>query len=202
MRDYRIVVPSILQHCVVELAHEGHQGFCKTKALLRTKVWFPGVDTAAEEAVKRCIPCQANTTCRETEPLSISPLPRGPWPEISIDFCGSLPTGEYLPVIVDKFSQYSIVKVVRSTSAETVIPVVDKVFSLFSFPEVVKTDNGPPFNGHIWKSFLTECGVRSITPLWPQANTQAECFNKPLMKALKAASINGLAWRTEMQWML
>ena len=72
MRDYRIVVPRTLQHRVVELAHEGHQGICKTKALLRTKVWFPGVDTAAEEAVKRCIPCQANTTRRETEPLSIS----------------------------------------------------------------------------------------------------------------------------------
>ena len=204
MRDYRIVVPRTLQHRVVELAHEGHQGICKTKALLRTKVWFPCVDTAAEEAVKRCIPCQANATRRETEPLSMSPLPRGPWSEISIDLCGPLPTGEYLLVIVDEFSRYPIVEVVRSTSAETVIPVVDKVFSLFSFPEVVKTDSGPPFNGHIWNSFLTECGVhhRRITPLWPQANAQAECFNKPLMKALKAASINGVAWRTEMQRML
>ena len=55
-----------------------------------------------------------------------------------------IPTGKYLLVIVDEFSRYPIVEVKRSTSMETVIPVVDKVFSLFSFPEVVKTDNGPP----------------------------------------------------------
>ena len=116
MRDYRIFVPRNLQHRVVELAHEGHQGICKTKALLCTKVWFPGVDTAAEEAVKRCIPCQANTTRREREPLSMSPLPRGPWSEINIDFSGLLPTGEYLLVIVDEFSRYPIVEVLRSTS--------------------------------------------------------------------------------------
>ena len=137
------------------------------KALLCTMVCFPCVNIAAEEAVKRCIPCQANTTRRETEPLFMSPLPRRPWTEISIDFCGPLHTGEYLLVVVDEFSRYPIVEVVRSTSVETVIPVMDKVFSLFSFPEVVKTDNGLPFNGRIWKSFLKECGVyhRKITPL-------------------------------------
>ncbi|KAK2148216.1 hypothetical protein NP493_11g11006 [Ridgeia piscesae] len=60
--------------------------------------------------------------------------------EISIDFCGPLPLEEYLLVIVDELSRYLMVKVVRSTFAETVIPVFDKVFSLFSFSEVVKTD--------------------------------------------------------------
>ena len=77
MRANMIVVPRTLQHRVVELAREGHQGIFKRKVLLRIKVWFPGVDTAAEEAVKCCIPCQANTTRRETEPLSMSPLQGG-----------------------------------------------------------------------------------------------------------------------------
>ena len=56
MRDYHIVIPSTLQKRVVELAHEGHQGMSKTKELIRTKVWFPGIDAAVEESVKRCIP--------------------------------------------------------------------------------------------------------------------------------------------------
>ena len=33
-------------------AHEGHQGIAKTKALLRKKVWFPGIDSAVEKKVK------------------------------------------------------------------------------------------------------------------------------------------------------
>ena len=203
MRDYQIVVPSTLQKRVVKLAHEGHQG-SKTKALLRSKVWFPGVDAAVEEAVRSCIPCQANSTRRDTQPLAMSTLPRGPWLEISIDFCGPLPTGEYLMVMVDAFSRFPVVEVVRSTSAETVIPVVDDVFSLLGYPDVVKSDNGPPFSGHAWQSYLQENSVRhrKITPLWPQANAQAEAFNKPLMKALKSANISGRAWKKEMRQFL
>ena len=133
MRDYRIVVPRTLQNRLVELAHEGHQGICKIKALLRATVRFPDVDTAAEEAMKRCIPCQANTTRRDTEPLTMSPLPRGMSSEISIDCCGPLPTGECLLVLFDEFSRYPIVELTWRTYAETVIPVMDKEFSLFSF---------------------------------------------------------------------
>ena len=158
-------------------------------------MWFAGVDAAVEDAVSSCItiPCQANTTHKSKEPLIMSALQRGPWLEVSIDFCGPLPTGEYLLVMVDEFSRYPIIEVERNTAAETVIPVVDNVFSTFDYPEVIKSDNGPPFNGHFWREFLQESGVRhrKITPLWPQANAQAEAFNKPLMKALKAANIKG-----------
>ena len=201
MRDHQIVIPSTLQKRVVELAHEGHQGMSKTKALIRTKVWFPGIDAAVEESVKRCIPCQTNSTRRETKPLAMSTLPRGPWLELSIDFCGPLPTGEYLLMSMDEFSRFPVVEVVRSTSAETVIPVVDNVFSLLGYPEIVKSDNGPPFNGHVWKAFMQENGIRhrKITPLWPQANAQAEAFNKPLMKAIRTASISRTSWRREMR---
>ena len=95
-------------------------------------------------------------------------------------------------------------EIVRSTAAETVIPVVDKVFSLFGFPEVIKSENRPPFQGHAWKRFLQECGVRHrcITPLWPQANAQAENLNKSLEKSLKAASVKGQPWRPELQRVL
>ena len=41
LRETRLVIPRELQRQVVDLAHEGHQGITKTKALLREKVWFP-----------------------------------------------------------------------------------------------------------------------------------------------------------------
>ena len=195
-RDTRIVIPASLQGRVIQLAHEGHQGESKTKAPLRSKVWFPGIDAAFTEAVQRCIPCQANTSRCKVEPLSISDLPRGPWLNLSIYFCGPLPSGQYLLVMIDEYSRFPVVEVVRSNSAETVIPVVDKVFSTYGYPELVKSDNGPPFNSQAWKDFLTTCGVkhRKITPLWPQANAQTENFTKPMMKALRAAHIQGYSW--------
>ncbi|KAK2549500.1 hypothetical protein P5673_030044 [Acropora cervicornis] len=36
------------------------------------KVWFPGIDTAVDDAIRRCIPCQANTARQHTEPQAKS----------------------------------------------------------------------------------------------------------------------------------
>jgi hypothetical protein len=44
LKSDRIVVPAALQERIVDIAHEGHMGIVKTKALLREKVWFPCMD--------------------------------------------------------------------------------------------------------------------------------------------------------------
>ena len=196
LRNTRIVMPTLLQARAVQLAHEGHQGTSKTKALIRSKVWFPGIDTAVDDAVRHCIPCQADTNRQHTEPLNMSNLPRGPWINLSIDFCGPLPSGQYLMVITDEYSRFPVVEVVRSTAAEQVIEVMDKVFCTYGYSDVVKTNNGLPFDSQVWKGFLKTCGIKhcKITPLWPKANGQVENFKKPSMKAIKSAKIQGQSW--------
>ena len=47
-----IVVPESLQNKIIELPHEGHQGINKTKALLCSKLWFPGMTTKTEMAIR------------------------------------------------------------------------------------------------------------------------------------------------------
>ena len=59
IKSNKYVIPRNLQQ-VLSIAHEGDQGFCKTKSYLRSRVWFPGLDTAVEK-VEQCIPCQSNT---------------------------------------------------------------------------------------------------------------------------------------------
>ena len=61
LRGSRIVVPKALQRRVVKISHEGHQGIVKTKQLLRSAVWFPGMDRMTEDIVRSCLPCQAAT---------------------------------------------------------------------------------------------------------------------------------------------
>ena len=39
---------------------------------------------------------------------------------------------------------------------------------------------------------------RKITPRWPRANAQAEVFNKPLMKAVRAAVVEGKNWKQQL----
>jgi len=125
----------------------------------------------------------------------MSDLPRGTWLNLSIDFCGPLPSGKYFLVMIDEYSHFPVVEVICSTSTETVIPVVDKVFCTYGSPELLKSDNGPPFNSQAWKDFLATYNMkhRKITSLWPQANAQAENFNKPMIKAIREAHIKAPA---------
>ena len=130
----------------------------------------------------------------------MSELPDRKWQCLSADFGGPYPSGHYCLVIIDEYSRFPVVEIVKSTSAKTVIPVLDKVFSTFGILEVLKTDNGPPFNSHEMRAFMAKYNIkhRKITPLWPRANAQAEGFMKPLNKAIKAATVEGQSWRQEM----
>lgn len=57
LRNGRLVLPKTLHDRAVATAHEGHQGISRTKSLLRSKVWFPGLNDLVENALKVCIPC-------------------------------------------------------------------------------------------------------------------------------------------------
>lgn len=198
--ENRIIIPETLQHTVIQLAHEGHQGIVRTKQLLREKVWFVNIDKKVKEFCKRCIPCQASVPGKHCEPLKMSPLPTRPWSEVSMDFCGPFPNGSYLMVVIDDYSRYPVVEILSKISAKAVLPKLDSVFALFGIPDVVKTDNGPPFNGSEFKEFANHLGFkhRKITPLWPQANGEAERFMKTIGKAIRAAHSEHRSWKQEL----
>ena len=102
--------------------------------------------------------------------------------------------------MLDEYSRFPIVEIVSSTSANVVIPKLDKIFSEYGIVDVVKSDNGPPFNSQQFKQFSNELGFhhRKITPLWPMANAEVERFMKTIKKVIKTASISQLNWRQEM----
>jgi hypothetical protein len=91
-----------------ELAHLGHQGIVKTKQLLHEKVWFQNdIDKMVEANVKMCLPCQASTqgTSSPPEPLEPSLLQEKAYTNVAVDFVGPFPSGEYLIVVIDEYSQ-------------------------------------------------------------------------------------------------
>ena len=190
LRGTRIVIPQSLQEHVINLAHEGHQGLVETKSLLREKVWFPNIDKLVENKVKSCSACLICTPECKREPLQMSPLPAAPWKEISVDFA-NLPDQEYMLLITDDYSRYPVVEIVKSTSAATVIPKLDKVFSEFGVPGVVKSDNGPPFKSKEFASFADDLGFkhRKVTPKWARANGEVERFVRTVTKVVKRAKV-------------
>ncbi|XP_060086117.1 uncharacterized protein K02A2.6-like [Ylistrum balloti] len=145
--------------------------------------------------------CQATSKpTKLCKPLKMSLLLSGPWERFSAEFCGPLPSGDYLFVIVDEYSRYPVVETVKSVSSATTIPVLDKVISMFGIPKGIKTDNGSSFNSSQFAKYAENIGFdhRKITPCWPRANAQAEAFNKPLMKTIKDSHLEHKNWKQEM----
>ena len=201
LRGNRIVIPVSLRSKAVDLAHQGHQGIVKTKQLIRDKVWFPGIDKMAEQKVQNCLSCQVATAKSPSpEPLRMTPLPSAPWKEVAVDFAGPFPTGEYIMVVTDEFRRFPEVEILTSMSARAVIPKLDAIFARQGIPEVLKSDNGPPFNGLEFQNFADYLGFkhRRITPYWPKANGEAERLIQTLSKSIKIAHLEGKNWKQEL----
>ena len=71
-------------------------------------------------------------------------------------------------VVTDEFSRFPEVEILNSTSARAVIPKLDAIFARQGIPEVLKSDNGPLFNGLEFKNFADYLGFkhRRITPFF------------------------------------
>ena len=200
LRGHRIVIPDSLQQRAIDIAHEQHQGISRTKSLLREKIWFPGIDEMVQNTISTCISCQAVSQANPPEPVKLSEMPNGPWEKVHMDFYGPLPSGEQLLVVIDRYSRFPEVEIVKSTKASIVIPKLDRIFSVHGIPKIVMSDNGPPFSSAEFARYATTLGFTHhfSTPYWPQANGEVERFNRCLGKAIQIAVSEGKVWKQEL----
>ena len=133
----------------------------------------------------------------------MSPLPLRPLSEVSVDF-GYIATGEQKMVIIDNYSRYLCIEIIDSTDGETVIPKLDSIIVMRGIPNVVKTDNGPPFRGYEFCKYAETSGFihRKITPLWPPANSEVERFMRTLKKSVNASLAFYLDYKKELRHFL
>lgn len=200
LRGVRIVVPRKLRRRVLDLAHEGHQGMVKSKQRLRSKVWWPGIDGEMERRCKTCPGCQLVSNPCLPEPVKRTKLPDRPWQMLAVDLLGPLPSGHYLLVLVDYFSRFVEVAIMKSVTSKLVVRELEQFFAVHGNPESLKTDNGPQFVSEEFGAFLKENDIFHLTstPLWPQANGEIERQNRSLIKALKIAQIEKKDWQREL----
>ena len=58
LRKQELVIPPCLRRSFLRLAHEGHIGIVKCKARLRSKVWWPHIDSEVSSFISECRSCQ------------------------------------------------------------------------------------------------------------------------------------------------
>ena len=187
-----------MRPCILQLAHEGHQGITKVKHL-RQRVWWPGMDLQAERYVRDCLGCQIVGPKPPPEPLKMTDPPRQAWHTIHVDYCGPFPSGEYLFIAVDETSKYPEVHITHSSSAATAIKHLTQIFATHGIPEVITSDN-VPFGSSEFAEWCQQMGIKhhKITPLLPAANAQVERFNETLEKIIQISNVEGKNWRSEL----
>ena len=202
LRGAQIIIPLSLRDRVLKLAHASHPGIAAMKHRLRTKLWWPNCDKDAEKFCKSCSPCQMVSAPPPPEPLKWTELPSGPciWQHIAADLMTpSLPSGDHLFVVVDYYSRYMEIQVLKSTTTDKIIETLKRMFLTHGLPESLTTDNRPQFISREFRKFAEgECiDHRRIMPLWPQANGDVERQNLSLLKRIKIAQIEKKDWRKE-----
>ena len=118
-------------------------------------------------------------------PVMSIPMPESPWLSVAVDLCGPFQTGETLLILVDFYSQFPFVEILKSTTSATIISKLFKIFSVHGLPETITSDNGGQCTSNEMEYFLKINGITHTrtTSLWSQANGQVERIN-PLIKKL------------------
>lgn len=195
------VIPRILRSKALHLAHKGHPGMTKMKSILRERVWWPGMYSAAETWVQSCRACTLNSRREHPTPMERTRLPEAPWEFVAVDFCGPYATidnGVTIMGMVDYYSRYMLSAPMKQTDFATVRAWLNAIFDTFGFPAAIKSDNGPPFNSAEYRKYCADRGIQSVFswPLTPQQNGTAERAMATIGKAMKNASTH--TYRTEL----
>ena len=190
LKDDRIILPESLQEEAIQLAHRGsHTRLSGMERRLRFHFFFHDMRNKVEGFLKKCSLCQAFSDKRSSEPIKAHSVPSKCWDTVSVDLFGPMPSSKHVVVVQDLASRFPLAKVVSSTSAAKVIPVLADVYDSYGNPRKQISDNGPPFNSDAMKEFTAKrhIEVQKIPPLHPSANP-VETFMKPLGKTMKIAN--------------
>ena len=154
----RIIIPSSLREQIQSTLHMGHPGMVATKSLAKFTVWFPNIDNAIEQFIKRCQSCQENRPAVIKTPLNNWNQPDFAMERLHIDFTGPY-EGLYWFVITDAFSRWPEIIPMKSATSENVIVQIRKLIANYGLCYTIVSDNGSVFTS---KEFADFCSANSV----------------------------------------
>ncbi|XP_013931706.1 PREDICTED: uncharacterized protein K02A2.6-like [Thamnophis sirtalis] len=155
------------------------------KALARSYVWWPCLDADIEAWVGRCDPCQVSCPAPPSSSSLEWEMPRGPWSCLHLDFAGPF-HGQVFLVAVDAYSRWVELVLMRSTTAESTVRALRRLFATHGLPDTVVSDNGPQFTSTVFQSYLAAQGIRHVpvAPYHLASNGRAERVIRSAKEAL------------------
>ena len=192
----RKVIPVTWRKLITTMFHDSmyrgtHAGRDKTLQNMSETFWFLNMSEYVSMYIKTCHTCQ-----RFKDPRNKSWTPLGdieadyPLDLISIDLWSSGVTSrsdnKYVLTIIDGFSKFVQVKVLKDKSAELVAAALVEYFTTFGYPSRVHSDQGKEFVNEVLSKALQLIGITksNTTAYHPQGNAYAERIHKFFRQAI------------------
>lgn len=186
----RLIIPTSQRQHVLEMMHRGHPGIERMKAVARSYVYWPNIDTDIEDMVKSCKSCASAAK----SPAHSSPVPwqktEAPWQRVHIDYAGPI-EDTYFLLVIDSHSKWPEIVPTTHISTAATVAMLRGLFGRFGMPNVIVSDNGRQFTSAAFADFCNTNGIEHIrtAPYHPQSNGQAERFVDSFKRALKKIKV-------------
>ena len=186
----RIVIPSCLREEYLQRLHQGHLSATKVQQNARQHLYWPGLDVDIADYTRRCQECIRRSQPPK-EPLQAHEVPQEPWERIAMDYFYM--NGRLYILICDYFSKFPFMFQVKTTSFANLKDHLEELFSVEGIPDEIMSDNGPPFNGKEFSSYLTGLGIRHTTssPNYPRSNGFIERQIQTVKRLIEKANSSG-----------
>ncbi|KAK3925909.1 hypothetical protein KUF71_014158, partial [Frankliniella fusca] len=166
----RLTIPDNLKTAILIQLHSGHQGKVKCKALAKNTVYWPGINLDIESFVSKCLVCAEFAPSQQTQKMISLDIPDLTYEQVAVD----IPEykGQFYLVVMDSYSKWLDAIQLKNKTSQSVIDVLQFLFSIHGIPRVVLADNNP-FKSH---SLLKKLNftIVSCSPHYHQSNGLAE----------------------------
>ena len=186
----RVIIPHSQRKPLLKTLHMGHLGIQKCRDRARKSFYWPGLSNDIHNEVSSCLSCTRFANKQQKEPLMPHAVPHLPWNQVAMDIM-EYKSNSYL-VVVDCYSHYPELRLLKRKSAEDVIMALKSIFAVHGVPVSVIADN-MPFNSQAMHLFATDWCFTIITssPHYPKSNGMAERYVQLIKGFLKKCEVSG-----------
>lgn len=193
----QVVAPDQLRSRLLALAHKplisGHPGGRRMYQQLRRNFYWPAMSAACYEVARNCYACAAERVKLHKAVTRLKLFPAvAPLESVALDLLGPLLRTQrgnlHLLVITDRFTKLTVtVPMSRITAWELAHAFTRHWVFVYGPPKSLLTDNGRQMASKFFTHICQIIGIKNIftTTYHPQANGQAERFNRTIVSALR-----------------
>ena len=174
MKDHKAVIPQSLHKEYINIVHKGHPGIEATKRRARSVIFWPTMSNDINGELLSCAVCNSTKSHQRKEPLQLHPVPDLPWSTVAADILDW--HGKHYQVLVDSYSGWFEIDLLRNLTSSTVISKLKRHFSVHGTPHTLITDNAGQYTSQHFKDFAKQWDFTHTTssPEFPQSNGLAE----------------------------